>query len=166
MSKKSKSEFKKLTINIINNDKFKELDNELHHGITRFGHSYRVAKWTYKVCKLLHWNYQSATKAALLHDFYVDDDFKGIKPSKILAIHPDMALKNAKKAFEINELESNIIKSHMFPLSKNLPKYKESWIVSLIDKGVAIYEMYRYKFSLVINIWVIFLFNFITLNNS
>ena len=36
--------------------------------------------------------------------------------------------------------------------------------VSLIDKSVAVYELYRFKFKMVINIWAIFLFNVITLN--
>ena len=63
-----------------------------------------------------------------------------------------------------NDLEANIIKLHMFPLAGVMPKYKESWLVTLVDKSVAIYEMYRYKFKLIINIWAIFLFNIITLN--
>ena len=38
MSKKNKDEFLKIINDIENNNKFKELDNELHHGITRYGH--------------------------------------------------------------------------------------------------------------------------------
>ena len=148
MSKKNKDEFLKIINDIENNNKFKELDNELHHGITRYGHSYRVAKATYKLSKTLKMNYIDATRAALLHDFYLDSDFSIEKSTKILSIHPNVAL----------------IKSHMFPLNGVRPKYKESWLVSLIDKSVAVYELYRFKFKMVINIWAIFLFNVITLN--
>lgn len=164
MSKKEKLEFQDIIQDIINNNNFKELDNELHHGITRFGHSYRVAKGTYKICRFLNLNYIKATRGALLHDFYLAKDFNLERPSKILSIHPNVALVNAKNNFEIGDLETNIIKSHMYPLNGVMPKYKESWVVTLIDKGVSMYEMYRYKFKLIINIWVIFLFNIITLN--
>ena len=164
MSKKNKDEFLKIINDIENNNKFKELDNELHHGITRYGHSYRVAKATYKLSKTLKMNYIDATRAALLHDFYLDSDFSIEKSTKILSIHPNVALINAKKYFEINDMQANIIKSHMFPLNGVRPKYKESWLVSLIDKSVAVYELYRFKFKMVINIWAIFLFNVITLN--
>ncbi len=165
MTKSNKEEFLKITNDIMNNNKFRELDNELHHGITRFGHSCRVAKATYKCCKFLKLDYEQATRAALLHDFYLDQEFVLESPKQILSAHPNVALINAKKYFDISEKEANIIKSHMFPLnSATLPKYKESWVVTAVDKGVAIYEMYRYKFKLIINIWAIFLFNIITLN--
>ena len=164
MSKKNKDEFLRITHDIINNYKFKELDNDFHHGITRFGHSFRVAKATYRCCKFLKLDYIKATRAALLHDFYLDREFSVERPKQILSAHPNVALINAKKYFNLTDKEANIIKSHMFPLNGVVPKYKESWVVSAVDKGVALYEMYRYKFKLVINIWAIFLFNVITLN--
>ena len=164
MSKKNKDEFLNITQDIMNNDKFRELDNEIHHGITRFGHSYRVAKVTYKCCKFLRLDYKKATRAALLHDFYLDREFVLEKPKQIFAIHPNLALVNARKYFDLSDKEANIIKAHMFPLNHTMPKYKESWVVTAVDKGVAIYEMYRYKFKLAVNFWTIFLFNVITLN--
>jgi len=33
----------------------------------------------------------------------------------------------------------------MFPVTKTLPKYKESYLVSSVDKVVGLYEMLRYK---------------------
>ena len=51
MSLKNKSEFNEIVEDIINNEKFIKLDDELHHGITRYKHSYSVDKCTYKVCK-------------------------------------------------------------------------------------------------------------------
>ncbi len=164
MTKKNKDEFLTIVNDILNNNKFRELDNELHHGITRYGHSYRVAKATFKICKTLKMNYKKATRGALLHDFYLDREFNLETSKQILANHPNVALINAKQNFKISNLEANIIKSHMFPLNGVIPKYKESWVVTLVDKGVAIYEMYRFKFKMIINIWAIFLFNIITLN--
>ena len=54
--------------------------------------------------------------------------------------HPSIALNNANKYFDINEKEENIIASHMFPISKKIPKYTESWIVSIVDKFYSIGE--------------------------
>lgn len=164
MSKKNKDEFLSIINDIINNDKFKELDNELHHGITRYGHSCRVAKASYKLSKTFHMDYQKITRAALLHDFYLDSDFNEEKPKERLSLHPSKALVNAKKYFDLDDIQANIIETHMFPLCDSMPKYKESWLVSAVDKGVALYEMYRFKFKLIVNIWAIFLFNIITLN--
>ena len=54
MTKKSKDEFYSLVEDITNNQKFNKLNKEIHHGISRFDHSLRVAKWTYLVAKCLH----------------------------------------------------------------------------------------------------------------
>ena len=61
-------------------------------------------------------------------------------------IHPDIALENARGEFTLNKIEENAIEAHMFPLSSTLPKYKESWVLTAVDKVVAIYEYLSYKF--------------------
>lgn len=164
MLKRNKIEFHNIIKDILDNEEFQKLDGQLHHGITRYGHSLRVAKGTYKICKKLKMDYKLATRAALLHDFYLDDSFGDEKAKKIFAIHPNVALENAKKYFDINEMQANVIQAHMFPCNKVLPRYKESWIVTCVDKGVALYEMYRFKANLAINVLIVFLFNIITLN--
>jgi hypothetical protein len=35
----------------------------------------------------------------------------------------------------------------MFPASLKFPKYKESWILSLVDKTISTKELLQYKFS-------------------
>lgn len=157
-------EFSNIVQDILENNKFKELDNVLHHGVTRQGHCLRVAKATYTCAKILKLDVNTATRAALLHDFFENEDYKKSKNSfEKLSEHPELAIKNAKKHFALDEKGENIIASHMFPLGNTMPKYAESWLVSTIDKTVGAYEMYRFKFSLVINIWAIFLFNMITI---
>ena len=54
--------------------------------------------------------------------------------------HPEYALKNSKKYFELSPLEEDIILSHMFPVGKHVPKYFESWMVDIIDDIASIYE--------------------------
>ena len=57
---------------------------------------------------------------------------------KHAAMHPRLSLKNALEHFQLNEMEQDIIKKHMFPFG--IPRYRESWTVSLVDKGLAILE--------------------------
>ena len=77
--------------------------------------------------------------------------------------HPEKAVSNALSEFNVNEKEQDIIKCHMFPLNINIPKYKESWIVSLYDKKAAIIELtckLGYKLRYASNLTLLLLFNF------
>lgn len=88
----------------------------------------------------------STIRGALLHDFFLYK-FKKSLSVRILtdsikhaAVHPLIALENARKYFELNEKEENIIKGHMFPFG--MPKSREAWIVSYVDKYIAAFEYY------------------------
>lgn len=133
------TDFYKLVKDVLVNEEFNKLKNIDHHGITRYNHSLRVAYYTYVVTKKLHLDYKRATRAALLHDFFIDEvkDMNGVSR---LRRHPNYALENAKKYFELSPMEEDIIKTHMFPVTFTPPKYLESWLVDLIDDISAIYE--------------------------
>ena len=163
MTKKEKMEFEIIVKDIINNNNFKELDNELHHGISRYGHSYRIACGVYRLTKYLHFNYIDATRAALLHDFYFNYQLEGNSETKKLSIHPNFALLNASKYYELSALQKNMIESHMFPLGKVMPKYKESICLTLVDKVISTYEQQRYKWGMKLGVYLLFIFNMITL---
>jgi uncharacterized protein len=163
LKKIDKNEFDIIVKDIVNNNDFRELDNELHHGISRYGHSYRVSKGVFKVTKALGLNYEEATRAALLHDFYFNYQLDDKSASKTLVEHPNYALLNASKYYELSDLQKNMIESHMFPLSKTMPKYKESICITIVDKVVALYEMQKYKFGLKLGIYIIFIFNMLTI---
>jgi uncharacterized protein len=121
------------------NDEFNKLKDINHHGITRYEHSIRVAYYTYIVTKVLHFNYEEATVAALLHDFFTDEVDEELSIFK-LRRHPKHALNNASKYFYLSDLQKDIITTHMFPITFTPPKYLESWIVDIIDDISAIYE--------------------------
>lgn len=143
---KNEKEFISIIDEIIKNKKFNKLKNQKHHGISRYEHSMRVAKWTYKICISLRMKkIIDTTQAALLHDFYEDTDLTG-SSIKRLSIHPSVALKNSLEYFNLTDNQKDIIKTHMFPCNLDIPRYKESWLVSIIDKAVSTYEMIRYKF--------------------
>ena len=157
--------FESYTKDIIENKHFSLLKKDLHHGITRYEHSMRVARWTYKICNFFKFdNLKEITRAALLHDFYINEDLTIVGGTSALVEHPNVALENSKKYFEINELQEDIIKHHMFPCTKDLPESKEAFLVSLVDKGVSTFEMIRFKAPLYASIFLIFLFELVTVS--
>lgn len=132
-------EFNSIITDIINHDDFQKMKNITHHGITRFNHSLRVSYYTYLVTKKLKLNYVESTRAALLHDFFTDETSE-MKTKKALREHPKIALENSKKYFELSDMQEDIILKHMYPITTKMPKYKESWIVDVVDDVASLYE--------------------------
>ena len=86
-------------------------------------------------------DYRSAARGALLHDFYLYDwHTPNIREGLHGFTHPASSLANAKKYFKISALEHDIIIKHMWPLTVRLPKYKETFVVILVDKVCATLE--------------------------
>ena len=139
--------YKSLEKEIMSNKKYMLLNQESHHGLTRLEHSLRVSRNVYKVAKKLNLDYVSATRAALLHDFFFNEEFESNHGLIQGVVHPDIALANARGEFEINDIEANMIESHMFPLSVVMPKSKEAWLLTCVDKMQAIYEYCSFKFN-------------------
>ena len=149
-------QFNNIVNDILKNEEFIELKYEMHHGISRLDHSLSVAHLTYDICDFLNLkNTNDITRAALLHDFFKDSEVE--KHSFIN--HPLVASKNAERNFNINKLQKNIIESHMFPISKVIPKSIGSYIVSIADKIVAIRECAKYKVPLTIGATFLFIIN-------
>lgn len=135
--------YENIVYDILENEEFNKLKDIEHHGTTRFLHSLRVSYYSYLVAKRLGLNYESTARAGLLHDFFHSDIDRTMNERFISTfIHPKKALKNAKR-FGINEMEENIIISHMFPFYTSVPKYAESWIVTTVDKVVGVKEFSR-----------------------
>jgi uncharacterized protein len=121
-----------------------KMDAYYHHGkITTMWHCIAVTYFSLKIASLLKLKIQkkSMVIGALFHDYYLYDwhvrekyhQFHGFKRAKF-------ALKNSKKIYPINPIEKDIILNHMFPLTFNPPRYKESILVSAVDKGCSISE--------------------------
>ena len=154
------TEFDSIANEIINSDKYQSLKSENHHGLSRYDHSLRVARNTYRLSKRLNLDYISATRGALLHDYFTDLDYRNTKGFKKYSMHPVIALNNAIREYDLNQKEENVIVSHMYPMGKIKPNCKESWLVTGVDKSVAIYECARYKFKECLAFTVILIFNF------
>ena len=123
--------FESIAKEIINSEKYQALKREDHHGLSRYDHSLRVARNTYKLSKKMN--------------YFTDEDYRNTKGMKKYSMHPVIALNNAIREYELNPIEENVIVSHMYPMGKTKPNCKESWLVTSVDKGVAIYECARYK---------------------
>lgn len=137
--------FINITKDILFNEDFLKLKEEYHHGNTnRYDHSIRVALNVYKISKNRNMDYISATRGALLHDFFLREEV-GYTMLNELTIHSEIAVKNAIKKFNINEHEQDIIRTHMYPITNEMPKTKEALLVSAIDKKVSIKEGCKYN---------------------
>lgn len=135
-------EFRDIVKDILNNREFKKLENYKHHSTSRLDHSIRVSFYAYKICKKFNLDYISAARGGLLHDFFMNRYCDSGKKD-LLVGHPEIALYNSLKHFELNDKEMDIIRSHMFPVNmKVIPKYKESYIITFIDKVACIYERF------------------------
>ena len=156
-------EFETIIKPILSNDEFLKTKEKRHHGLTRFDHLMRVSYYSFLITKILHLNYKETTRAALLHDFFLDETDQDTKIGK-LRNHPYYALENSLKYYNLTDREQDIIKTHMFPVTFTPPKYLESWIVDLVDDFAGIYEKYKSscaEFKTAVTFMTIFFINFI-----
>ena len=154
---KSKKIYYNLYSEFYSVNKYRELKTMTHHASNRLDHIKRVSKLSFYVSKLLKLDYVSCTRGALLHDFFTKSDLRRNEYKKFLNNHPKIALSNSKDYFKINEIEEDIILTHMYPLVKGKPKYPESKVVCLTDKVVSIYEFFRYQLKFSINLLILFI---------
>ncbi len=149
---------------ILNSEEFLKLKKCEHHGISRFDHSLKVSYYAYKFAKKFKFDYKSVAIGGLLHDFFLDENMNLKDKIYSMINHPLKAEANALETFNITSKEADIIKSHMFPINLSIPKYKESWLVSIYDKKVALKELsYKlsYKLRYTYNLAFVILFNLI-----
>lgn len=138
-------EYYEMIEDICKHPEFLKLKDYFHHNSSIYHHVHDVAYLSYRICKYLKLDYRSAARGALLHDFFLYDwrnhDVPDLPKEKYHGLeHPKIATINAKKHFPINEVEEDIIRKHMWPLTLVPPMYKESFIVSFADKYLSSVE--------------------------
>ena len=142
---KQDKEYVAVVADLLENELLQELDTITHHHYTtRLNHSIFVSYVSYSIAKKFNLNYRSVARAGLLHDFFIEgrEDIKQLKKGSHNYVHPKLALENAKKITEINDIEADIILKHMFLCTRcTFPKFKESFIVTFVDKYCAINEV-------------------------
>lgn len=131
---------------IIGCEELERLKEITHHiSTTRFQHCVNVSYYSYLVCRKFNLNARSAARAGLLHDlFYYDRKQYNLSKTKgnlsHSSMHSRIAAENAAMLTDITALERDMIEKHMWPMTLKLPKYKESYIITLIDKYCAVLE--------------------------
>lgn len=156
-------EYIQIVQEILKDSEFQKIRNIEHHGITRMDHSIKVSYYSYRLAKAFQLNKKEVARAGLLHDFFFSSEERNFKDRVISTFtHPKKAVKTAEANFTLNKIEENIIHSHMFPFYCSIPKYAESWIVTIVDKIVGSGEFlqkFGYKLSYLVNIYIIVLLN-------
>ena len=124
--------------------RIQQAKEHIQHGTTTvYAHCVQVAYESYLFAKerQLDVDMKILIRGALLHDYFLYDWHNQLTPHHLHGFfHPGIALRNASKDVDLNEVEKDIIKKHMFPLTVIPPKYKESWIVCWIDKKCSMRE--------------------------
>lgn len=134
---------------ILSSENFRETKNHIQHGtIPVHSHSINVARYSLAISKKIgiKCDQRCLVRGALLHDYFLYDwhhkDY--ISPHRLHGFfHPGVALRNALKEYELSELEKDIIKKHMWPLTIVPPLCREAWIVTLADKYCSFFETIR-----------------------
>lgn len=147
LQEKNKKEFESIIEELLANPTVQEMSKyRQHYTTSTLEHCINVAYYNYLICKKLGLDYKSAARAGLLHDLYLYDWRKKQPGRKRLHAfhHPRIALNNSKKLFTLNQKEEDIILKHMWPLTVVLPKYKESYIITLVDKYCTLHETWDY----------------------
>jgi len=133
------AEYYETVSDILRHEEFRKLKDYFHHNSSIYRHVHDVAYLSYRISKFLGLDYRSTARGALLHDFFLYDwrnhDAPDLPREKFHGLeHPKIAVANARKYFSLNDIEEDIIRKHMWPLTLVPPKYKESYIVSFADK--------------------------------
>ena len=151
--------------NILDNDEFLKIRQIEHHGISRYDHSLKVSYYSYRIAKALHLDYEQTAIGGLLHDFFLSPEDRTQKDRLVSVFtHPKQAVDMAKSQFDLTTKEIDMIRSHMFPINLSVPKYAESWIVSMVDKCVATNEFaikFRFRLKYAYNLFLLFAISFI-----
>ncbi len=148
------NEWYEIVKDILNNEEFQKRKLFLHHEDSVWHHCIIVSFNSFLLAKYYMADARICAIAGLLHDFYpkawqyseelYNYDKEYLNTSKGIRnlhgfVHAKQAAVNYVKYFP--ELEddkiTDAIKRHMFPLNIIPPKYKEGWIVTLVDKQVS-----------------------------
>ena len=128
---------------IIENEMVQEMKQyRQHFNVSCFDHCLYVSYNLYLLCKKHKLDYVSAARAGLVHDLFLYDWRKRQEGRKGLHAytHARTAYENAKTIFNLNKKEKDIILKHMWPVTLGIPRYKETFLMTYVDKYFAYSE--------------------------
>jgi len=145
-------EFSRAVSDLARTPVVRSMDNYTQHAdISCLEHCLFVAYVSYRLCRILRLDADSAARGGLLHDLFLYDwhdksireDIRGGIRSLHGFTHPEAALKNATDNFELTDMERDIISRHMWPLTVKPPRYAETLVVCMADKACTLFEVTR-----------------------
>jgi uncharacterized protein len=146
------TEFMNIIQDLIKNETVKQMRLfKQHYETSCFEHCLTASYYCYIYCKKFNLDYISCSRAAMLHDLFLYDWRKRENGRKGLHAftHPKLAYENASKLFDLNNKETDIILKHMWPVTFfSFPKYKESYLLTLVDKYCAWNETFQGTFNI------------------
>lgn len=132
---------------VLDSESMQSLRTFIQHGVvTRYEHCLSVCYLALRIAERLgiEVDKRSMVRGALLHDFFMYDWHD---PGNLRLLHgfthAREALSTAQKQFELNDIERDVIRKHMFPLNIALPRYRETVIVTIADKVSAVLETFH-----------------------
>ncbi len=142
---KTNNEFENIISELIANSTVQKMKNYRQHFNTScYEHCYLAAYYCYLICRKLHLDYKSATRAAMLHDLFLYDWRDKNSHHRFHAFHHGKtACQNACQIFDLNPKEKDIIIKHMWPVTLAFPNSIEGFILTFVDKYCALYESYQ-----------------------
>ena len=143
------NEFINIIYDLLENETVRKMQNfRQHYKTSCFDHCLIASYYCYIYCKKFNLDYISCSRAAMVHDLFLYDWRKKNGRKGLHAFtHPKTAYENASKLFDLNEKETDIILKHMWPVTPAFPKYRESFILTFVDKYCAIHESYSEIFN-------------------
>lgn len=111
-----------------------------HHGDTNTHfHSVYVAYRVLRLCVRLDVaDKREIVRAALLHDFYLYEWYTEKHDENHIFYHPKESVKNIEAHFgALSPMQRNMILSHMFPLTREMPHCRGAWLLTAADKRCA-----------------------------
>lgn len=141
-----RTEFREQIEGLLQNEMVRRLDEcKQHFKYTRLRHSMDVAFYSYCLARKLRLDSRSVARAGLLHDLFFHSE--GQHSGSLLFSHPKIALENARGICQLNRVEEDIILRHMFLLTLRPPRYREGYVVTLVDKVCAAREFFLSLFA-------------------
>ena len=132
---------------ILQSENFRSTRAHIQHGtMTVHNHCMDVARYSLLLNKKLGigCNKHDLIRGALLHDYFLydwhDKEYLAHRQRLHGFHHPATALHNAEKEYQLNEIQREIIKKHMWPLSVVPPTCREACVVTAADKYCSLME--------------------------
>ena len=147
-------EYYKIVEPILNSTEFQKKREFKHHGdISLYEHSLKVSFKAYMIAlKMKDVDPKRVAIGGLLHDFYSepwpDKQEPFFSKEKHCFLHAHEALINSQECFTeyMDDVVEDIIERHMYPINNIPPKYKESWLITVVDKIVSLEVLKQPKF--------------------